>query len=413
MGTEEASVLDHAPAHMRGDREFMLKVVRRNAAALEHAAPELLSDRKFVLDAVVAHEDAAHFAPQEFYNEYENPEGLMAKQRANRHEGLKLLTTFSSDIGDKEILKSQMSQLTTPKHSVDISPRDDGIVSQDTLTDDPAQLGTMDTSDDDMWMESDEGQSSQAQSGHTLDREEILRRVRSDASAMRRAESHLLCCQQFVLEAARLNVAAVQYSPLGDDHTFMLFLVERMAEALSHASEALRADWHFVMNCVVRNPLSLSFAPSRFRRDRAFLLGVVKRCPMAFTFAPEELRTDKQFVLRAIKANPAVLRHASPSEQTPEFVMAAVGVRSDALLHASEDMRSEPGFVGAVCRQNPSALQFAGDSLRKDWHFVLALAKQDFNALRFADASLRDVPAFVSAVRKHHPVAARSPSRRN
>ena len=128
----------------------------------------------------------------------------------------------------------------------------------------------------------------QAQSGHTLDREEILRRVRSDASAMRRAESHLLCCQQFVLEAARLNVAAVQYSPLGDDHTFMLFLVERMAEALSHASEALRADWHFVMNCVVRNPLSLSFAPSRFRRDRAFLLGVVKRCPMAFTFAPED-----------------------------------------------------------------------------------------------------------------------------
>ena len=70
-GVHGGQLLKHAPEQLRGDRDFILKLIKQSPEAFVWASPELQGDREFVLLVVSIHAELLKYAAEELRGDFE------------------------------------------------------------------------------------------------------------------------------------------------------------------------------------------------------------------------------------------------------------------------------------------------------------------------------------------------------
>jgi hypothetical protein len=173
------------------------------------------------------------------------------------------------------------------------------------------------------------------------------------------------------------------------DRDYVLKAVKEDGEALKRASKSLRANREFMLEAVRQDGWALEYADESLQADREFVLEAVKLDGSALKYADGSLRADRKVVLAAVKDTGHALQYAAKSLKADrKVVLAAIKLDGSALQYADESLRADREVVLAAVKDTGHALKYADDSLKADREVVLAAVKKRGRALEWAAKSL-------------------------
>ncbi|CAE7757605.1 LECRK53 [Symbiodinium sp. CCMP2456] len=136
---------------------------------------------------------------------------------------------------------------------------------------------------------------------------------------------------------------------------------------LQFASEELRADREFILQCVTIYARCLWCIGEHLVGDRAFMEEAIRRSPFALEYATDDLKNEEALVRLALKGTPSALSAAAPRfRDMKELVLQCVTKRGYALREMSDRMKSDREVVLAAVRECPQAIEYASPDLRAD-----------------------------------------------
>ncbi|CAE7360025.1 LECRK53 [Symbiodinium sp. CCMP2592] len=136
---------------------------------------------------------------------------------------------------------------------------------------------------------------------------------------------------------------------------------------LEFASEELRAEREFILQCVTIYARCLRCIGEHLVGDRAFMEEAIRRSPFALGYVSEDLKNEEALVRLAIRGEPSALGSAAPRfRDMKELVLPCVAANGYTLRDMSDRMKSDREVVLAAVRQCPHAIQYAPPDLQAD-----------------------------------------------
>mmetsp|Transcript_133354 Transcript_133354/g.188397 ORF Transcript_133354/g.188397 Transcript_133354/m.188397 type:complete len:315 (+) Transcript_133354:67-1011(+) len=136
---------------------------------------------------------------------------------------------------------------------------------------------------------------------------------------------------------------------------------------LQFASQELRADREFILQCVTIYARCLWCIGEHLVGDRAFMEEAIRRSPFALGYASEDLKNEEALVRLAVRGEPSALASAAPRfRDMKELVLPSVTSNGYTLRDMSDRMKSDREVVLAAVRQCPQAIEYASPDLQED-----------------------------------------------
>ena len=136
---------------------------------------------------------------------------------------------------------------------------------------------------------------------------------------------------------------------------------------LQFASEELRSDRQFILQCVTIYARCLWCIGQDLVGDRAFMEEAIRRSPGALSYASDDLKDDEALVRLAVSSEPSALCGAAPRfRDMKELVLPCIAGDGYNLQSMSDRMRADRDVVLAALRTQPTALEFASPELQAD-----------------------------------------------
>eukprot|EP00968_Pinguiococcus_pyrenoidosus_P013213 scaffold1196_cov151-Pinguiococcus_pyrenoidosus.AAC.7 len=422
--------LQHAPDHLRGDRDVVLAAIAQDAAELRLASEELRGDREFVLAAVARNRRAFEFASEELRGDREVVLAAVAQDAAElrfaseemkgdrdvvlaavARDGLALQYASKELKGDREVVLVAVAHAGPAlKYASKELQGDHEIVLKAVSKDGRA-----------LYFASVEMQGSREivlaavkQRGPALDfaseelkkdREILLTAVAQEGQMILDAPDDLKADREYVLAAVTQNGRMLQHasSDLKEDREVVLVAAIQDDRALHWTSSELRGDRELILAAAAQNGLVLLHASQELKGDREIVLAAVAQNGRAFCYASEELRGDHEVALTAVAQHGEALGFASEElKGDREFVLDAVAQNAEAFQYASEELKGDREFVLEAVARNGGALQYASEELKEDREIVLAAVSQNGRALACASEELKgDREVVLAAVARN------------
>ena len=140
---------------------------------------------------------------------------------------------------------------------------------------------------------------------------------------------------------------------------------------LEFASEELRTDREFILQCVTIYARCLWSIGQNLVGDRAFMEEAIRRSPSALAYATDDLKDDEALVRLAVSSSPAALVGAAPRfKDMKELVLPCVTAHGYSLRDMSDRMRADREVVLAALCNQPAVLEYASLALKADTSVV-------------------------------------------
>ncbi len=237
--------------------------------------------------------------------------------------------------------------------------------------------------------------------------------VKRNAEALKWIGEGLNGNKAFILECMKEhNGMTLEHasSKWKDDEDVVLVAVDKKygygpsSSPLQFASDRLRNDKDFVMQCVKLESTSLQYASEQLRHDREYIMSVVKVKGLTLQYVPH-FQNDIEIVTVAVMQDGHALQYASDELKNDKvIVMNAVMQHGWSLEFASKQLQNDKHVVTSAVMQRGSSLEFASNELKNDKDIVLAAVKRDGFALKQASDRLkRDEYVVLSAIKNYSP----------
>eukprot|EP00913_Durusdinium_trenchii_P016234 g15256.t1 len=220
------------------------------------------------------------------------------------------------------------------------------------------------------------------------DREVVLAAVANSSWAVKYVAEELLNDDNFALEMIRANAMTLRMLPdraisvgnhLRSERCVALAAVRSRAEAMAFAGQELLADRSFVLEALKLQGAALEHVP-HFQEDEDLVLAAVASDCSALRFSA--LRCQRSFVMRAVVTAGMCLEHVfAELLEDKELVLAAVGSSGLALQFVPESLKSDEEVVWCA---------FADPGLKSNKGFALKVLAEDVFAFRHLSEELRN-----------------------
>lgn len=199
-------------------------------------------------------------------------------------------------------------------------------------------------------------------------------------------------------------------------------ILERNGLALRYLHDSLKPSYPLTRIAIGQNPLALEYAhpdmqnhieivkfameadvmaikfASHPLKDNALLIrSAALRDVKVFEFASDALKNSADFMRDAVKRNGLALKFVGDALKNREggrlfreIVAIAVTKNGLALQYADEASKNEPHVVRTAIAQNSIAIQYAGEAIRDNLEFMHPLIRENPRLLDYVTARVRD-----------------------
>ena len=141
--------------------------------------------------------------------------------------------------------------------------------------------------------------------------------------------SFLFCQESNILLVNKTQGGFYMENINWNDKEEVLKLVQQDGTALEYASEEVRNNKEVVLNAVQQDGWALEYASEKLRNDKDIVLNAVQRSGLALEFASKELQDNKKIVLVALQNTQFAFRYISPRLRQDYDVLKAAGLEPD------------------------------------------------------------------------------------
>ena len=339
-------VLQYASPELQANREVVMAAVKSKVSELKYASEKLRGDKNFMLDVLRrSHGEALQYASEALRGDVDVVEAaLLSDRRCSESSSLRYAAPSLQ--ANKELVTAAVRRNTRAfRHAAPELRRDRLFVGSLIRRASPDVLrGALD--------------------GLRADRELVLQAVRRGGRALEYAAEDLRADEEVVREAVRQDGTALKYASkdLKAAKEVVLEAVRQDGRALEYAAEPLRADKDVVMtafsSCFYGAHYVLDFVSKDLFQDWDVALGAARAFGLRGLRA-QKGNEDKTLALAALRAEAAFAK--------PRAVLADLECVSASLF-------ADPDVVfAAAARFGASALRYASRDLLKDERFVANL----------------------------------------
>lgn len=353
------SLFKKADKSLKKDKEFVIKVLKKEPRALEFVDKSLLKDREVILTAI-------------------------------RQEGWLLRFADINLKADRELVKIALES-NGRLSEIDLSLRDDPeilkIAKDMMLSNQDGHYlrfaGNHLNNDKDIvlravtenWVEL-EYAGQQAKDNKEI----VLTAITSGGSALEYASPRLKGDKSIVMTAIKNRSSAVRFAnkTLTKDKEVALAVL-RLGDNLEYLDVSIKRDKHFVLMAVSQNGDALKYAAPPLQDDRDVVLAAINKSGIeTLKYASERLKKDKAIVRAALKKSSEYnFKFVDKSlRRDKEIILFAIknGLSAESVkLYVDVDLQKDQDIFSAIIKKDTAAIQFASDSLKKDKVFILGL----------------------------------------